>query len=132
MVITHLTRTLGKCPSPEKYYPSKRANADRWFIGGSFIQKIELSRDPNYAKVFQEKFGFAPKENKYIDSGLGTSLGFKRVYRNRLIVELGMICEVSLTKLFKSGNEQSFDLSSYVQLKIGYRFAAPTKVEEKG
>jgi len=112
-----------------KYYPSKRANGDRWFYGGYFNEKFEIKRDPDYEIDYEKTFGRKPQNKQSLWSGLGATVGFKRVYQSRLIIELGFSTEFNVAALLASKDERTLDLGGNIQLKVGYRISAP-KVEE--
>ncbi len=122
-------RNNGQILLAAKFYPSKRANGDRWFLGGYFIEEYELNRDPKYDQAYLEAFGTPSSSNRNVRSGLGATTGFKRVYKNRIIIELGMAFDVDVAGLVAKKDEVNFELSGMFNFKVGYRFSGP-KVEE--
>lgn len=118
-------QNVGQVSLMGKYYPSKRANGDRWFYGGYINEKFELKRDADYAVEYEKKFGSAPQYKQSIWTGLGATIGFKRVYHSRLIIELGFSSEINLAALLASKDERVLDFGGSFQMKVGYRISAP-------
>lgn len=108
-----------------KYYPSKRANGDRWFVGGYLNERFEIKRDPDYAIDYEQLFGRPPQDKQSLWTGLGATIGFKRVYQSRLIIELGFSSEFNVAALLASKDERTFDLGGSIQMKVGYRISSP-------
>ncbi len=123
-------QNIGQVSVTGKYYPSKRANSDRWFIGGYINEKYELSRDPNYSSAYQKAYGHEPTFSQNIWTGLGGTVGYKKVFGNRLLLELGFSTEFNLAALLASKEERTFDFGGTIQAKVGYRIAAPK--EDRG
>lgn len=122
-------QNVGHVSITGKYYPSKRANGDRWFYGGYFNEKFEVNRDPEYAIEYEKLFGRKPQDKQSLWTGLGATIGFKKVYQSRLIIELGFSTEFNVAALLASKDERTFDFGGSVQIKVGYRISAP-KVEK--
>lgn len=110
-----------------KFYISKNAQGDRWFLAPYFLYERQTSLAPDYATAYREKLGRTPTLDRNIRGGLGGSAGFKRVYKNRLLIELGIGFDVNLLELTKA--DRIIDIGSNLQLKLGYRLGK--KVEEK-
>ncbi|MDO8969528.1 MAG: hypothetical protein Q7U74_02505, partial [Saprospiraceae bacterium] len=119
------SQNIGHVSIMGKYYPSKRANGDRWFLGGYFNEKFEIKRDPDYDIEYENVFGRKPQNKQNLWSGLGATVGLKRVYLNRVIVEVGFSSEINAAALFTSKAERTLDFGGSVQLKVGYRISAP-------
>ena len=123
------SQNVGHVSIMGKYYPSKRANGDRWFYGVFFNQKFEIKQDPDYAIAYENLFGRKPQNKQNLWSGLGATVGFKKVYQSRLIIELGFSPEFNVAALLASKDERTFDFGGSIQVKVGYRILAPKEGE---
>ncbi|MCC7465653.1 MAG: hypothetical protein IT261_05260 [Saprospiraceae bacterium] len=119
------SQNVGHVSVMGKYYPSKRANGDRWFYGGYFNEKFEIKRDPDYEIAYEQTFGRKPQHKQSLWTGLGATVGFKKVFQSRLIIELGFSSEFNVAALLASKDERTFDFGGSIQMKVGYRISSP-------
>jgi hypothetical protein len=105
-----------------KYYFSKHAKGDRWFVGAYILHESETYRAPGFDEAYFARYGSYPTYVKNLRTGIGPRFGFKRVFRKGLLVELGMAFDVDLNGLLLSEHARVLDLSGAYILQLGYRF----------
>lgn len=114
-----------------KWYFSKKANADRWFAGGYFLEEYEWYRDPAYEPEYVKNYGEPSAVGKNSLSGLGGQIGYKKVFRNNWLLELGFAMHVNVGNLFLSADQRFLDVGGFYQVKLGYTFPCAKPSEEK-
>lgn len=114
-------QSIGVASLAARFYPSKKANADRFYIGAYLWQDYLLKRETGYKEAFLETYGFEPMIDRNLRTALGGSLGFKRVYKNRILVEIGTRMDVNPPAINGRGDDNVL-ISGYVEGRVGYRF----------
>jgi hypothetical protein len=102
-----------------KFYIAKKAQGDRWFVGPFMSYEREISREAGYEQAYRENFGRPPLVQRDIRGGIGVVGGFKRVYKNGLLIELGMGYDLDAIALTRAS--PYFDVGGFFQIKLGYR-----------
>jgi|GEM_PF-5374984 len=112
---------IGVASFGARFYPSKKANADRFYVGAQLRQDYLLKRETGYKDAFLETYGFEPIIDRNLRTVLGGSMGFKRVYKNRILVEIGTRMDAILAAINDRGDDGVY-ISWYVEGRVGYRF----------
>lgn len=115
-------QNIGVASLAARFYPSKRAQTDRFYIGAYLWEEYLLKQESGYKEAFLETFGFEPANNRNLRTALGGSLGFKRVYKNRILIEIGFRMDANLAAIIGKGDDAVLDISGYVEGRVGYRF----------
>jgi hypothetical protein len=72
-------------------------------------------------------YGTEPQNSQNLWSGLGGSVGYKKVFKNRLLLELGFSADLNLAAWFSTKAKRTYDFGGTIQAKVGYRIANPKR-----
>jgi hypothetical protein len=105
-----------------KYYPLKSKNGSELFLGAYLRNDLLVSKKDNIYKVLLvPEYSSAHQDDRRLRNGFGALAGYKYVFGEHWVIEIGAGFDVNLDVMFNSDNDE-LDFACIPTLKAGYRF----------
>lgn len=105
-----------------KYYFIEKRKGIGLFVGGYLRSDVLLTPKIDlYDELTLPEYNYKPQTTRHLRNGLGVMAGYNYVFKEHLLIEIGMGFDINLDMMFHSG-EGGVDIAGIPTMKAGYRF----------